>query len=130
MNKKLTQKLFDRFSFFHPEKPIMESMMRFGFSCEDGWFDLIWKLSEDLETLSKEEDCILCVVQVKEKFGNLRYYTTNITDKMGDRIEKAEKESMVICEVCGEKAVLCTDNYGWYKTVCVKHREDEFLPIS
>lgn len=49
-------------------------------SCHDGWFDLIHKLSSDIESvaikagLDYDSDSWPMATQVKEKFGILRYY--------------------------------------------------------
>jgi hypothetical protein len=74
MNKSNTEKLFNRFSMFHPELPITESLMSFGFEVNDGWYDLIYELCNDLENIGKEEKIDILVLQVKEKFGGLRFY--------------------------------------------------------
>ena len=51
MRQELEQKLFKRFKFFKPERPVSEALMAFGFGCGSGWFDLIWKLCIDIEPL-------------------------------------------------------------------------------
>jgi len=56
-----------------------ESLMRYGFEHGDGWFKLAWRLCEQLEQpigASKQESgCAFQVLQVKQKFGGLRFYT-------------------------------------------------------
>ncbi len=75
MRKDLTEKLFNRFDFYKPEKPTSESLMSFGFECSDGWFNLLWSLSEWIEQiLDRDTEGLkdnFYVVQVKEKFGGL-----------------------------------------------------------
>ena len=86
-----------------------------------GWFDLIWKLCEDLEGMYKHLVIIpeepFQVLQVKEKFGGLRFYVGGCcSDEMFKRILKAEHDSFSICENCGKEGCLRTE--GWAKTLC------------
>jgi hypothetical protein len=142
MKKELEEKLFKRFSFFHPEASIQESLMAFGFEHDDGWFDIIWKLCEDLEKenkrmidemdpndktkilLQKGELSLFRVAQVKEKFGTLRFYTDLSSDGMDKLIREAEKKSEVTCEVCGKPGGLMARGY-WYKTLCTEWAKNE-----
>lgn len=131
MNKENTQYLFEHFKFFKPEKGLQESLMKFGFECHDGWFELIKRLCEDIEIeLNKKENINLKksfeVVQVKEKFGGLRFYTGPTKDKIFKLIDKAEEESYHICEECGKKGVLRNVN-NWYLTLCLKHYKERKL---
>jgi hypothetical protein len=105
MNEKNTKKLFDRFKFFKPKRPMTEGLMCFGFACGDGWFDLIWKLCEDIEKLDPSPE--FEVLQVKEKFGGLRFYPMGVAkEETWNRINEAENESYKICEVCGKPGAL------------------------
>lgn len=45
-----------------------------GVDCDEGWTELIYQLHQDLEALYPD----YTVVQVKEKFGGLRYYTEGV----------------------------------------------------
>lgn len=121
MNKENTKKLFDRFPFFNPKASIQTSLMGFGFACGDGWFDIIWCLSEDIEKILKEKGDNpqepFRVLQVKEKFAGLRYYTNWGNEEIWKRIKQAEAEAVRTCEVCGkpggERSVL-----SWIRTLC------------
>jgi hypothetical protein len=62
-------------------------------------------------------------VQVKEKYGGLRFYVNggNVdTDKL---ISEAEALSYEICEVCGKKGKPNED--GWISTLCKKCRKND-----
>ncbi|MEK7090164.1 MAG: hypothetical protein AAB930_01100, partial [Patescibacteria group bacterium] len=83
MNKSHTEYLFKNFPFFHPEAPLTESLMAFGFECGDGWFGLIKKLCEKLKDLDLKD---FRVTQVKEKFGGLRFYVGPIEHKKADKV--------------------------------------------
>jgi len=124
MNKKNTNKIFKRFSFFKPERPITESLMAFEFECNNGWFDLIWKLCEDIEKVLKENEPIgFEVIQVKEKFGSLRFYVDGGNNTIYQLINKAEEKSMTICENCGKPGKIDNSKY-WIKTLCEECRND------
>lgn len=43
-------------------------------------------------------------VQVKEKFGTLRFYMTSGSPEMYDEIRKAEELALTTCETCGQPA--------------------------
>lgn len=121
MNAVNTTKLFDRFSFFKPERPVTEALMAFGFEHGDGWFDLIWTLCEDLEKIVKEEhlqEGYFEVIQVKEKFGTLRFYVNGGTNAIYDRINKAEGDSSATCEQCGKQPAKSTSKGHWIRTLC------------
>jgi len=141
MTKELAQKLFDRFEFYRPHLPMTVNLMCFGFECGDGWFQLIWDLSEKLEELEKKklesipsneiakEELLdsnehkFNVVQVKEKFGTLRFYADNASNEQYDLINEAEKLSETTCEVCGKKGQLRGN--GWYYVACDEHTNKE-----
>lgn len=98
--------------------------MYWGFSCADGWFKLIYDLSKKLEPLiQKELDKSVNKLeyprasQVKEKFGELRFYMSSGSKEIYDLIAEAEKISCTICEDCGNSGELCVD-HGWYRTLC------------
>jgi hypothetical protein len=77
----------------------------------DGWFDLLWRLSNKLEPLG------VVATQVKEKYGTLRFYVAYGSAEAHAAIEAAEAESAVTCEVCGQPGKLVSD-HGWYTTLC------------
>jgi len=102
-------------------KPLTESLMGFGIECGDGWYDLIWELCEAIEWQAIMEDVPLPeAIQVKEKFGGLRFYVTGATHAMRKLIDEAENRSESICGVCGGQAEW-VDTEGWIKTRCKQH---------
>jgi hypothetical protein len=136
-----SRKLTERFGMFQnlnvdPRYPFP----MFGFECGDGWFDIIWRLAEDLEKIEKKElaetpidrqakqslqngyPWRLRVHQVKEKFGTLRFYVDSATDEIFERIHQAETESETICELCGKSGRLRSG--GWVRTLCDKCEEE------
>ena len=60
------------------------------------------------------------VLQVKEKFGGLRFYIGSADKEFFDAIDAAEEESYTICEECGQPGILRED-LGWILTLCDEH---------
>lgn len=118
--------------------------MHFGFQHGDGWFDLLWRLCERLdpvvaaaeketgrqfEVLDGRQLEVLNVeiivdarqvLQVKEKFGALRFYANYNNDAISTLIEAAAVESFYTCEVCGQPGK-CRGG-SWVQTLCDDHR--------
>lgn len=104
------------------------SITRFGLECGDGWYELIYKLCEDLEKeieqLPQESRSQYRVFQIKEKFGTLRFYlVSHRNTKIQRLIYAAEKKSAKICEICGVSDACLRKKSGWYKTLCDEHAE-------
>ena len=86
----------------------------------DGWKNLILETHEKLVHLDPD----YTILQIKEKFGTLRYYFlfSNGLDQitvriMNDVVALAEDRSGFICEQCGRRAKLRCKNL-WYFTAC------------
>jgi len=78
-----------------------------------GWATLIDNIYDNL----REETYVM---QVKEKFGGLRFYVGGATPEEFDVIDKAEEDSYTICEECGKPGILRED-LGWILTLCDEH---------
>ena len=107
-----------------------------------GWVDLVTKLCEDIVNTIKDTSTKVIVIQVKEKFGTLRFYTkitsndtatslrmNNVTtgtkyndtvQTVHDLISVAENESARLCEYCGTSEEVKTEEVRGYliKTLC------------
>ncbi len=122
MSPEKTQELFDRFPKLYRgrTKPITASLMAFGFECGDGWFDLIAELSQKIDDIAKaagvSDDDYPEAMQVKEKFGGLRFYIGTATDKVFAAIDEAEAKSVKTCETCGQPGRQVGG--GWIVTIC------------
>jgi hypothetical protein len=109
----MKQELEDKFYFRFPE--FFEHQI--AFECGDGWYDLLYDLFSKLEDIAP-----IIVIQIKEKFGGLRFYTGPATDEHYKLITEAENQSYHICEVCGKEGKVRTG--GWVVTLCDKHYEE------
>lgn len=136
MKQELEEKLTQRFDFYKTNLPLTDSLMAFGFECGNGWFDLIWELSEKLEKMyqdylnstpinerakdllkNKEEG--FRVLQLKEKYGSLRVYSYGATREMQDLMDEYEHRSCHTCEECGLEGNISRVN-GWDSALCEK----------
>lgn len=112
-------------SAFGPQvRPTMTSANNVG----PGWHQLIRDMEVDLNRLSPDYE----LMQVKEKFGGLRYYANFNTDENAreflETIHAAEELSFEICEECGQPGEV-KPFHGWLKTLCTECRakqEEEY----
>ncbi len=126
MKKELDEKLVKDFPLLFSDRngDMRQTCMCWGFSCGDGWYEIIREAAEKLEPLIAKYkktypgDCRPRASQVKEKFGTLRFYMSSQTDEMCPIIDEVESKSCVTCEDCGKKGKLRTG--GWLVTLCNK----------
>ena len=90
------------------------------FECGDGWFKILYDLSKKIQKLIDEKKLSsdFRVIQIKEKFNFLRYYTNFSTDELDNLINIAEEQSMITCEQCGKKGKIRDIGGHWYMTLC------------
>ena len=81
----------------------------------ESWTNRVALLKEEIPT----------IVQVKEKFGGLRFYMDGGTPEMRNYVHFAETMSMNTCECCGASGEPRND--GWVKTLCEKHHRERHL---
>ena len=111
--------------------------MCFGCECGDGWFMLLDELCSGLQwNTDKNGYPQVVAVQVKEKFGGLRFYYNAIGGEEDKRLERkvgcidgrigfAEAMSYKICEECGSTDDVTQSEGGWVYTRCAKCWEEE-----
>lgn len=86
-----------------------------------GWHDIILNLDKKLKMLDPEYE----ILQIKEKFGSLRYYyesnvkITAVKEAMDRYVRNAELQSARTCERCGLDADIKKIKYT-YKAICKK----------
>ena len=117
-NEDRIQSIIDKHPLLYPTKICFE--------CWGGWLDIIERLSDDLESLLEDYiakysdyEIIPQCIQVKEKYGTLRFYMSAETDEMSRLIDAAETESSKTCEICGKPGKM--NNGPWYTTLCPEH---------
>jgi hypothetical protein len=72
--------------------------------------------------LDKALEELPTIVQIKEKFGGLRFYTNGNTDIHDAYINFAERMASQTCERCGCPGSL--RNSSWMKTLCDTHHNE------
>lgn len=114
--------------FADRNKPMSETCMCWGFSCGDGWFNILNQLcgniQHHLNWKNKDGEVVpqVTVNQVKEKFGTLRFYYSGGDDEISGMVRMAESMSGVTCEGCGNIATTSEVGEdgikGWIRTEC------------
>ena len=90
----------------------------------------MWKgrvgTQEDIDEAQKKFDETHCPVamQVKEKYGTLRFYVNGATDAQYNYIDFAELMSGRTCEECGKPGQ--TYYMGWHRTLCDEHADENY----
>jgi hypothetical protein len=122
MDMKVVEKFQERFTWFPKVNPLYfkDQNVPMYIDCDEGWFDLIWKLCEDIDVIVQREGWKdFSVDQIKEKFASLRFYVNGANKEVFDLIDEAEAKSFKICERCGKKGSMYV-GFGWYRTLCPK----------
>ena len=121
MNIENTTKLLTAYPRLYRE------LREFGFECGDGWFNLIWQLSADIESaariegLTENTDAWPRIGAVKPKMGDLSVqFSTPVNDGIRDLVDKARERSNEICELC---EATCTKRpetvrNSWVESIC------------
>jgi len=92
----------------------------FGIECGDGWFHIINNLCFSIYNYCEHNKIEFPdVVQIKEKFGTLRFYIHGGNETISQLISFAEYMTETTCEVCGN--IGKTRGRGWVRTVCDIH---------
>ena len=159
MRADLEKKLEEEFSFMkkgnsfeeqREEGFVDDTYNAFGLECDDGWYDLIHDLCKEIDEAYRDagRKIDLIVIQIKEKFGTLRFYYAfegkphylhafdmfgadggcsvrnlpkgdDFEDKIAEIVRKYEKKSGSVCEVCGSKGKIRPE-LGYVQTLCDK----------
>lgn len=112
-----------------------ETLMCWGFECGDGWYQIINSLCNNIQHYTDwqnenhakgykqyKEVPQVVAVQVKEKFGGLRFYYEGGDEKIDGMVRMAESWAYNTCEECGNLGK--TRSGGWIRTLCDKHEEE------
>lgn len=121
MKPELQNKLFNSYPQLFAEKdlPMSKTCMCWGIDCGDGWYNIINALCENIMAYCNSHNCPTpAVIQVKEKFGGLRFYTRGTVWEIDRMIEDAEELSYKTCESCGASGKQDENQVGWIVTLC------------
>ncbi len=125
-NVELNKKMIEEFPFLLPRNRWTGEVHKdFDYSynelwdLEKGWakafgYELICELKEALLEANYLDKYL--IMQIKEKYGTLRWYDGGAPEKVFDIIRKYEKLSYETCIHCGKPAEY--ETYGWINYVC------------
>lgn len=104
-----------------------ETAMCRGFEHDDGWFVILdcglQIIQRHIDYKSAPSSKIVdqvVAIQVKEKFGALRFYYNGGDEYIQGVFDMMEKVSSHVCEICGD-AGRTRKRRRWLKTLCDKH---------
>jgi hypothetical protein len=129
--------------------PLMFTNPWNGVDVPDGWYDIVdnlcaiiqnhidgvarnreWTIRWNENPVSPGQDDIrpvpelvpqVSVIQIKEKFGTLRFYYENHTDFVDGLVSMATAMTAITCETCGHPGRLRSMNRRWIRTLCDTH---------
>lgn len=90
---------------------------KFDGDVEKGWNWIV----QPLIALCNHHDVV--ILQIKEKFGGLRFYVGAAPEWIHDLIHAVELASYSLCEKCGKEGKTRGD-IGWWKTLCDDHYKE------
>lgn len=83
----------------------------------NGWKRLVEPLIEMCNRAHVE------ILQIKQKFGGLRFYVGLAPAEVSEAIREAETRSFTICEECGERGQTLK-RHEWLRTLCPRHASE------
>jgi len=131
MNDENTKKLLTAYPLLY------RKLREWGFECGDGWFDLVWQLSAEIELAARLEgipensDSWPSVGVLKYKLGDLRVqFTAPVSDNIRDLVEKARDLSVNICELCAAPCNKAPESkqVQWVEPLCESCRKANRSP--
>ncbi len=128
MNANLEHQLCNKYPeiFKHCYGDPKQSAMAWGLECGDGWYTLIDSLCGMIEHHLKynapPDAPPVVALQIKEKFGTLRFYVSGGDTVTDSFIQFAEYFSGKVCEQCGNPGKI-RDDMSWLTTLCDHHHE-------
>ena len=105
-----------------------------GFAVGKGWYPIIERLSSSIQQHIewKNKDSEVCpqvvVMQVKEKFGGLRFYYEGGDEYVHGLVSMAESWAGIACEDCG--GIGKRRSGGWVRTLCDVHEAERHARIE
>lgn len=117
MDNEKTRSLIEKYPTIFPAND------KFYIECGNGWYDLLDVLCSSIQShinrIVSSESSQIAVLQIKEKFGGLRFYANGGDEITDAYVYLAERMSYKICEQCGKPGK--PSKSGWIKTACEEH---------
>ena len=129
MNEQLDKQLCEKYPkiFVNRNGSPTETLMCFGFEHGDGWYKILDSLCDQIQNhldwVNREKETVrqVVAVQVKEKFGGLRFYYEGGDAVVGGMVRMAESWAANTCEFCGNPGK--PRKGGWIRTLCDEHAD-------
>jgi hypothetical protein len=88
------------------------------FECGPGWYSIIHDLSLEIEQILNENPLFseIHAVQIKQKYGTLRFYMSEDVLRITNLIQDAEALSSQTCETCGKPGKM--RGRHWFEVKC------------
>lgn len=102
--------------------------IHFGFECHDGWADLLEGTFRFVQSYAGQTGLEVGIVQVKEKFGELRIYQRGGDATVDMALDITELVSGFVCEICGSEGEN-TERHGWFRARCPEHSGVAILDV-
>ena len=103
MDSQKTNELYEKFPHLYRERtaPLESSHMAWGFSCENGWYKIIYEMSKKIDKISTEGEHAPAISLVsRHEDGTLYVAVSNITPPVADIVTSATEQSRLTCEFC------------------------------
>ena len=104
MDSQKTNELYERFPHLYRERlaPLESSKMGWGFQCDDGWYNIIHKMSKRIAAISSDDEFAPAITEVsRNEDGTLYVEARNLSPPVADLIEAAKEQSRITCESFG-----------------------------
>jgi len=99
----------------------------FGFECGDGWQGILYELISKIKVLDERNGVVTQIIQVKEKFGGLRFYPLNgASTEIWKLITQYEEKSYDVCEFTGSINSVGMWTFRWMSTMSKKYAEEHY----
>ena len=112
MKTELQNKLFDKYPKIFVQKDLE-------IDTGDGWYNILDTLCGQIQNLNLLKQFNVEAVQVKQKFGGLRFYYNGGDEFIEGLTSMAEAISNRTCEECGSPATTTTRGH-YTKTQCLR----------
>lgn len=112
LNQNLTEQLYLNFPHLYRSrhKTMYESGMCWGFQCGDGWFQILYDLSQKLSNYLIQHPAVdFEVTQVKSKLGFLHVGLSFHNADLRKLIDLACQQAQITCELTGSQGKLYED---------------------
>lgn len=149
MNEELQQKLFEKYPLIFAQKGLsaVQTCMCWGIDTGNGWYTIIdvlcRQIQEYIDQTNRSHEYRkqhgnleetdppahqVEAVQVKEKFGGLRFYYNGGDDYIRGLVDMAESMSYRTCELCGKPGR--NTKGGWVNTFCPEHAAQKNVELD